>query len=199
MFFGVPTLYAALVQRAPAEAEAATSLRLAVSAGEPLPADLYRRWRAVFGAELLDAIGSTEVLHCYLSPRPGSVRPGSVGQPVPGYAVRIVDERGDDVPAGGIGELLVHGRSTALAYWQRREQTAEKMRGPWFRSGDQYRVDADGYYWHIGRSRRHVQGLGRVVLGHRGRGGAGRASRRARVRVCRRPTRRACSSRAPSS
>ena len=152
VFFGVPTLYAALVQRTPGETEATTSLRLAVSAGEPLPADLYRRWREVFGAELLDAIGSTEVLHCYLSPRPGAVRPGSVGQPVPGYAVRIVDERGDDVPAGDIGELLVHGQSTALAYWQRREQTAEKMRGPWFRSGDQYRVDADGYYWHIGRS-----------------------------------------------
>jgi 4-hydroxybenzoate-CoA ligase/benzoate-CoA ligase len=149
---GVPTLYAMLVPALTASAAAATSLRLAVSAGEALPPDLYLRWRAATGVELLDAPGSTEVLHCYLSPRPGEVTPGCVGRPVPGYAMRIVDEHGHDVPPGTVGELLVHGRSTATHYWQRREQTTAKMRGAWFASGDQYRVDDDGRYWHIGRT-----------------------------------------------
>jgi acyl-coenzyme A synthetase/AMP-(fatty) acid ligase len=123
-----------------------------VSAGEPLPPELYRRWRERFGVELLDAPGSTEVLHCYLSPRPGRVTPGSVGEPVPGYAMRIVDEHGHDVPEGVEGELWVHGRSTAVGYWQRRDQTVAKMHGPWFASGDRYRRDGNGRYWHIGRA-----------------------------------------------
>lgn len=152
VFFGVPTLYAALLQRAAHEEVGPGALRLAVSAGEPLPPDLYRRWRERFAVELLDAPGSTEVLHCYLSPRPGRVTPGSVGEPVPGYAMRIVDEHGRDVPDGIEGELWVHGRSTAVGYWQRRDQTADKMRGPWFASGDRCRRDADGRYWHIGRA-----------------------------------------------
>jgi benzoate-CoA ligase family protein len=153
LFFGVPTLYAALLQKAAAEGPVdASSLRLAVSAGEPLPAELYRRWRDRFAVELLDAPGSTEVLHCYLSPRPGRIMPGSVGEPVPGYAMRIVDEQGQDVADGVEGELWVRGRSTAIGYWQRREQTVEKMRGPWFASGDRYRRDAEGRYWHIGRA-----------------------------------------------
>lgn len=152
VFMGVPTLYAALVPRLAADAEGARSLRLAVSAGEAMPADLYLRWRELSGVELLDAPGSTEVLHCYLSPRLGDVVAGSVGRPVPGYAMRVVDEHGHDVPAGTIGELLVRGRSTATHYWQRREQTVAKMRGEWFASGDQYRVDEEGRYWHIGRT-----------------------------------------------
>jgi len=153
VFFGVPTLYAAILQRAAQDpALGGGALRLAVSAGEPLPPDLYRRWRRHFGVELLDAPGSTEVLHCYLSPRRGRVTPGSVGEPVPGYAMRIVDEHGHDVPDGVEGELWVHGRSTAIAYWQRREQTTAKMHGPWFASGDRYRRDAEGRYWHIGRT-----------------------------------------------
>lgn len=153
VFFGVPTLYAALLQRAAADASLGPgALRLAVSAGEPLPPELYRRWRERFGVELLDAPGSTEVLHCYLSPRPGRVTPGSVGEPVPGYAMRIVDEHGHDVPEGVEGELWVHGRSTAVGYWQRRDQTVAKMHGPWFASGDRYRRDGDGRYWHIGRA-----------------------------------------------
>ena len=153
VFFGVPTLYAAVLQRGADDASVGRgTLRLAVSAGEPLPPDLYRRWRERFGVELLDAPGSTEVLHCYLSPRPGRVTPGSVGEPVPGYAMRIVDEQGLEVPDGVEGELWVHGRSTAIGYWQRRDQTADKMRGPWFASGDRYRRDDQGRYWHIGRA-----------------------------------------------
>ncbi|MGE0123972.1 MAG: benzoate-CoA ligase family protein [Vicinamibacterales bacterium] len=153
VFFGVPTLYAAVLQRAAQDRSLGVgALRLAVSAGEPLPPELYRRWRERFGVELLDAPGSTEVLHCYLSPRPGRVTPGSVGEPVPGYAMRIVDEHGHDVADGVEGELWVHGRSTAVSYWQRRDQTAAKMHGPWFASGDRYRRDAEGRYWHIGRT-----------------------------------------------
>ncbi|MEZ5290022.1 MAG: benzoate-CoA ligase family protein [Vicinamibacterales bacterium] len=152
VFMGVPTLYAALVRTLAEDPGPARSLRLAVSAGESLPPEVYRRWRDVTGVELLDAPGSTEVLHCYLSPRPGDVVPGSVGRPVPGYAMRIVDEHGHDVAPGVIGELLVQGRSTATAYWQRRDETTAKMRGRWFASGDQYRMDDEGRYWHIGRT-----------------------------------------------
>jgi benzoate-CoA ligase family protein len=152
VFMAVPTLYAALLPALAAAPHLTAAMRLAVSAGEALPPDLYVRWRAATGVELLDAPGSTEVLHCYLSPRPGDVTPGSVGRPVPGYAMRIVDEHGHDVPVGSIGELLVSGQSTATHYWQRRDQTAAKMRGPWFASGDRYRVDEQGRYWHIGRA-----------------------------------------------
>lgn len=152
VFMAVPTLYAALLPALTSTTDATAAMRLAVSAGEALTPDLYLRWHAATGVELLDAPGSTEVLHCYLSPRPGDITPGSVGRPVPGYAMRIVDEHGHDVPVGSVGELLVSGRSTATHYWQRREQTTAKMRGPWFASGDQYRRDEDGRYWHIGRA-----------------------------------------------
>ncbi len=183
VFFGVPTLYAAVLQRAALDPVIGPgALRLAVSAGEPLPPDLYRRWRERFGVELLDAPGSTEVLHCYLSPRPGRVTPGSVGEPVPGYAMRIVDEHGLEVPDGVEGELWVHGRSTAVGYWQRRDQTADKMRGPWFASGDRYRRDDRRALLAHRPRRRHVQGGRGMVLGHRGRGGAGRTRGRRRMR-----------------
>jgi benzoate-CoA ligase len=153
LFFGVPTLYAAMLAIADAERRFAhDSLRLCVSAGEPLPAELYRRWHARFGIEILDGIGSTEVLHIYISARAGRVVPGSSGRPVPGYDVRIVDERGEPAPAGAVGDLLVRGPSTALLYWNRPDQTRQKMRGEWFASGDKYRCDETGDYWYAGRS-----------------------------------------------
>src|SRR5262249_44635595 len=96
--------------------------------------------------------GSREVLHIYLSARAGNIRPGSTGQAVPGYALRIVDGAGHDVPAGSIGDLLVSGDSTALCYWNRRRLTADRMRGEWFFTGDKYSVDEDGFYWYAGRS-----------------------------------------------
>jgi len=153
MFFGVPTLYASMLQIADAETRFdLSSLRFCVSAGEPLPAEIYLRWRARFNREILDGIGSTELLNMYICSRPGRVKPGSSGELVPGYAVRIVNERGEDVGANQTGDLLVKGPSTAVLYWNRRDQTKQKMQGEWFVSGDKYRVDEDGYYWYAGRA-----------------------------------------------
>jgi benzoate-CoA ligase family protein len=153
MFFGVPTLYALLLQVADAEQRFdLSSLRFCVSAGEPLPSELYRRWHARFGTEILDGIGSTELLNMYICSRPGLVRPGSSGFVIPGYTVRIVNEQGEAVGTNQIGDLLVSGPSCAIMYWNRRDQTKQKMRGEWFVSGDKYSVDEDGYYWYAGRS-----------------------------------------------
>jgi benzoate-CoA ligase family protein len=153
VFFSVPTLYAAMLQEAeqhpPHELK---SVRLAASAAEPLPAEVFRRWKDRFGIEILDGIGSTEVLHIYLSARAGHVRPGSTGQPVPGYELALVDPSGNPVAPGAIGDLLVAGPSTAPFYWNRKALTRDRMRGRWFFTGDKYTVDEDGYYWYAGRS-----------------------------------------------
>jgi benzoate-CoA ligase family protein len=153
LFFSVPTLYAAML----AEIEQGnrydlSSVRVAVSAAEPLPAEIFRRWKDRFEIEILDGIGSTEALHIYLSARAGHVRPGSTGQAVPGYELRILDENGEEVPPGVIGDLYVAGESTAPFYWNRQELSADRMRGKWFFTGDKYSVDADGYFWYAGRS-----------------------------------------------
>jgi benzoate-CoA ligase len=152
LFFSVPTLFAAMLEEARAADYDLSSLRLAISAAEPLPAEIFRRWKDRFGIEILDGLGSTEVLHIFLSARAGDVRPGSSGTPVPGYDVRVVDAAGEDVPSGTVGDLLVAGDSRAVCYWNRPELTAERMRGSWFVTGDKYRVDADGYYWYAGRA-----------------------------------------------
>jgi benzoate-CoA ligase len=152
LFFSVPTLYAAMLQEAERKAYDLSAVRLAVSAAEPLPAEIFRRWKDRFGLEILDGIGSTEVLHIYISASAGRVKPGSSGQPVPGYEARIVESDGTDAPAGVVGDLWIRGPSTALAYWNRRELTRDRMRGGWFVSGDKYRRDEDGYYWYAGRT-----------------------------------------------
>ena len=152
LFFSVPTLYALMLQEVEHEVYCLDSMRLAVSAAEPLPAEIFRRWHHKFGMEILDGIGSTEALHIYLSARPGRVMPGSTGTAVPGYALCIVDSDGSEVPIGTIGDLLVAGDSIAPYYWNRHELTSERMRGKWFFTGDKYRVDANGYYWYAGRS-----------------------------------------------
>ncbi len=152
LFFSVPTLYAAMLEEARATDYDLSSVRLAISAAEPLPADIFRRWKERFGIEILDGLGSTEVLHIYLSARAGDVRPGSSGKPVPGYDVRVVDAAGEDVPIGTVGDMLVAGDSRAVCYWNRPELTAQRTRGPWFVTGDKYSVDADGYYWYAGRA-----------------------------------------------
>lgn len=153
LFFSVPTHFAAMLH----ETDAAnpydlSSVRLGISAAEPLPAEIFRRWRARFRFEILDGIGSTEVLHIYISNQPGRVRPGSTGMPVPGYEIRITDEQGRDLPAGEVGDLWVRGGSNASEYWNRPRLTAERIRDGWFFSGDKYRADADGYLWYAGRS-----------------------------------------------
>jgi benzoate-CoA ligase len=152
LFFSVPTLYAAMLQEARATEYDLSSVRLAVSAAEPLPAEIFRRWKERFDIEILDGLGSTEVLHIYLSARAGEVRPGSSGTPVPGYDIRVVDADGEEVSAGTVGDLLVSGDSRAVGYWNRPELTADRMRGRWFVTGDKYSVDADGYYWYAGRA-----------------------------------------------
>jgi benzoate-CoA ligase len=152
IFFGVPTLYAAML----AHPELPTTLgrvRLCVSAGEALPAPLWQRWRERFGVEILDGLGSTEMLHIFVSNRPGAVRPGSSGTPVDGYTVRVIDEEERDVAPGEIGALVAHGASASRAYHARPEATARTMFAPgWLRTGDSYRRDADGTLWHVGRS-----------------------------------------------
>jgi benzoate-CoA ligase family protein len=151
LFFAVPTFYAALLSaRVPREAFA--SVRLAVSAGEPLPAELYRRFTERYGVELIDGIGTTEALHIFISNRPGEVRPGTTGRPVPGYDLRLVDGDGRDVPAGTPGSLLVRGESIATGYWNRTDITRRVFEGRWLRTGDTYVADAEGYYTCLGRT-----------------------------------------------
>jgi benzoate-CoA ligase family protein len=152
LFFSVPTLYAQMLQEAERESYCLDSIRLAVSAAEPLPAEIFRRWERKFGLEILDGIGSTEALHIYLSARPGYVKPGSTGQGVPGYKLRIVDSENREVASGTIGDLHVSGDSIAPYYWNRRQLTAERMLGHWFSTGDKFWMDEDGYYWYAGRS-----------------------------------------------
>jgi benzoate-CoA ligase len=153
LFYSVPTSYAAMLAAMDAVTHADfSSVRLCSSAGEPLAASLYERWRARTGVEILDGIGSTEVLHTFLANRAGRVRPGSSGEIVPGYEARIVDADGRDVPDGEIGDLLIKGESTCAGYWNRQEQSRRTICGEWIRTGDKYSRDADGYFWYHGRS-----------------------------------------------
>jgi benzoate-CoA ligase family protein len=153
LFFGVPTLYAAMLAQKDAERRYdLSSLRLCVSAGEALPEELYRRWQERFGVEILDGIGTTEVLHIFLSTRPGAARPGATGIPVPGYEAAVVDDDGHPVTPGEIGNLRVRGDSTMAYYWTRHEKTQEALLGSWIQTGDKYRQDADGYFWYAGRA-----------------------------------------------
>ncbi len=152
LFFSVPTSYAALLA-APEGADAdLSSLRLCVSAGESLPAPIYQRWRDRYRVEILDGIGSTEVLHIFISNRAGAVRPGSTGKVVPGYEARIVDDAGQRVPDGDIGNLIIKGDSTCAGYWNQHERTKQAIQGDWIRTGDKYYRDADGYFWYAGRT-----------------------------------------------
>jgi benzoate-CoA ligase len=152
LFFGVPTLYAAMLQvKDAADRYDLSCLRLCVSAGEALPEELFRRWQERFGVEILDGIGTTEILHIFLSNRPGRVRPGSTGQVVPGYEALVVDDDGRRVPAGDIGNLRVKGDSTMAYYWNQHEKTKDTLLGHWIQTGDKYYEDADGYFWYCGR------------------------------------------------
>ena len=153
LFFGVPTLYASMLAMSEGERSYdLSSLRLCVSAGEPLPAELYRRWKNRFGIEILDGIGTTEVLHIFISNRPGQVRAGSSGKVVPGYDVRIVTEQGVPAGPGEIGNLAVKGDSTCAFYWNQHEKTKQAMQGEWILTGDKYYRDEEDYYWYCGRS-----------------------------------------------
>lgn len=152
IFYGVPTLYAALLADPNKPKKAEIALRVCTSAGEALPADIGQRWTTEYGCEILDGIGSTEMLHIFLSNRPGKVRYGTTGQPVPGYEVRIVGDDGRECGPGEIGELQISGPSAAIMYWNNRAKTKATFAGEWTRSGDKYTRDADGYYTYGGRS-----------------------------------------------
>ncbi len=152
LFFSVPTSYAALLREAEGRDPDVSSLRLAISAGEPLPPPLYRRWMDRFGVELLDGLGATEVGYIYISNRPGAVRPGSSGQLLPGYEAKIVDGEGREVGPGEVGDLWMKGESVAAGYWRRHDKTKATFVGEWYRTGDRYSRDADGYYSYMGRA-----------------------------------------------
>jgi benzoate-CoA ligase len=153
IFFGIPTLYAAMLAVKDADTRYdLSSLRLCVSAGEALPDELYKRWRERFGVEILDGIGTTEILHIFLSNRPGAARPGSTGQAVPGYDAILVDDEGRPVPRGEIGNLRVRGDSTMAYYWNKHDKTKETLFGAWIQTGDKYHQDEDGYFWYAGRA-----------------------------------------------
>jgi 4-hydroxybenzoate-CoA ligase/benzoate-CoA ligase len=153
IFFGVPTLYAAiLADPANNRSKGSERLRFCVSAGEPLPEETARRWIERFRCEVLDGIGSTEMLHIFLSNRPGDIRFSSTGKAVPGYQLKLAGDHDNEVQPGEIGELLVRGPSAALAYWNRRDKSLNTFQGPWTRTGDKYTVDEQGYYHYSGRT-----------------------------------------------
>jgi benzoate-CoA ligase family protein len=153
VFFSVPTFYASLLREAGREmVERFSSVRMAVSAGEALPAEIFNRFRERFGIEILDGIGSTEMLHMFLSCRPGHARPGTCGLEVPGCEARVLDDSGEPVPTGEIGNLWVKGQSAFAGYWNIPELTARTKRGDWVLTGDKFFRDADGFYHYCGRA-----------------------------------------------
>jgi 4-hydroxybenzoate-CoA ligase len=152
LFFGVPTLYAAMLAAGPQDSAATARLRLCVSAGEALPAHVGEEWKARFGCDILDGVGSTEMLHIFLSNRPGDIVYGTSGRPVPGYDARLVSESGAPVPDGEVGELLVQGASAADGYWNQRQKSRTTFEGGWTRTGDKFVRDAAGRYTYCGRA-----------------------------------------------
>lgn len=149
VLINVPTVINAMVSQP--EAPDLSCLRLVTSAGEPLPVELYHRWRARFGVELLDGLGTAEMWHVFLTNHPGRARPGSLGTPVDGFEVRICDDDGVPVPQGEVGWLWVKGFARAQGYWRNLPQSMTAFRGPWYVSGDMLRQDDDGYFYYCGR------------------------------------------------
>jgi benzoate-CoA ligase family protein len=153
VFYGVPTAYAGMLLAAERGAAVdMSSVRIATSAGEALPGGIFARWRERFGVEILDGIGSTEILHIFISNRSGQVRPGSTGRVVDGYEARLLDDEGQPVAPGEIGNLLVKGNSICAFYWNRHEMSCRTIQGEWIRTGDKYHQDEDGFFWYDGRS-----------------------------------------------
>jgi len=154
LFFSVPTNFAALLafHREDGREFDLSSVRNAISAGEALPAPLFQRFKERFGVEILDSLGSTETLQMVIANRPGEAKPGSSGKIIPGYEARLVDERGNDVPTNEIGDLLIKGDSTCSGYWNKHEKSKETFVGDWFRTGDKYYQDEEGYFWYAGRA-----------------------------------------------
>jgi benzoate-CoA ligase family protein len=154
LFFSVPTNFAALLvhRREDGPDYDLSSVRYAISAGEALPAPLFHRFQERFGVEILDSLGSTETLQMVICNRPGEIKPGSSGKIIPGYEARLVDEHGNPVATNEIGDLLIKGDSTCSGYWNKHEISKETFVGAWFRTGDKYYQDAEGYFWYAGRA-----------------------------------------------
>lgn len=153
VFCGAPTGYGGMLAAPDLPPKSAVALRLCSSAGEALPRDIGERWTAHFGCEIIDGIGSTEMLHIFLSNRPGDVRYGTTGKPVPGYEVQLRDEDGSVITSHNqIGDLYIQGPSAALMYWNNRGKSRDTFQGPWTKSGDKYLRDPDGYYTYAGRN-----------------------------------------------
>jgi benzoate-CoA ligase family protein len=152
LYYGVPTLYAALLVALDAKPRKLDGIRACVSAAEPLPPDIFRRWKEKTGTVILDGIGSTECLHIFIGNRLDDYRPGTSGKPVPGYEVKIIDENAVPVPKGERGRLWIKSESAAKYYWNKPEKTAETMVDGWLNTGDAYRQDDDGYFIYDGRS-----------------------------------------------
>ena len=187
VFYSVPTSFAHLLHVA--EKMGRTGLgriRMCISAGEPLPAPIFKKWRDRFGVEILDGIGSTEILHIFISNRPGRAKAGSTGQLVPGYDARIVDDHGRDVPAGEIGNLLISGESIASGYWNKHAKTKQTFQGEWIDTHDKFRVDARRLLLVRRPQRRHDEGQRHVRLAERRRGDSPGPSGCARERCGRR-------------
>jgi benzoate-CoA ligase len=152
MFYGVPTLYAGMLASPAFPSKAELRLRTCISAGEALPPQISKTFKEKTGVEILDGIGSTEMLHIFLSNRPGELRYGTTGKAVPGYELRLVDEQGNDVKQGELGELIIKGPTAANLYWNNRAKSRSTFQGEWTRSGDKYSRDADGFYAYGGRT-----------------------------------------------
>jgi benzoate-CoA ligase len=152
VFFGAPTGYAGMLASPDLPARAQVKLRLCSSAGEALPSEIGERFTAHFGCEIVDGLGSTEMLHIFLSNRPGDVQYGSTGKVVPGYRLKLVNEEGAEAAPGEIGDLYVSGPSSALLYWAQREKSRATFQGEWTKTGDKYSTDARGCYVYAGRS-----------------------------------------------
>ncbi len=164
VFYSVPTSYAATLHEA--QRCGRTSLgdvRMCISAGETLPRHLFLGWRERFGLEILDGIGSTEILHIFISNRPGQARLGSTGQVVPGFEARIVDDDGHDLPTGAVGDLLIKGDSIAAGYWNKHEATKRTFCGQWINTYDKFMLDQDGYFWYSGRANDMLKVGGQAV------------------------------------
>ncbi|WP_337954728.1 benzoate-CoA ligase family protein [Sedimenticola selenatireducens] len=148
IFYGVPTLYASMLDTE----GSLDGVRICVSAGEALPADILKRWKERLGVDILDGIGSTELVHIFISNYPGDIHPGSTGRLVPGHEAKIVDENMEEVPQGEVGTLLVNSGSAAAYYWNKREKTRQTMLGPWFNTGDKFFMDENGLFFYAGRT-----------------------------------------------
>jgi benzoate-CoA ligase family protein len=151
LFFSVPTFYNAILNDPQSKDYDLSSIRLCVSAAEALPPEVWRRWKEQFQLIILDGIGSTEMLHIFISNTLDVLQPGSSGKPVPGYDAKLVGLDGQPVAAGEAGALYISGGSAAAYYWHNDEKTRRTMVGEWMVTGDYYRVDADGFYWYEGR------------------------------------------------